>query len=73
MLLKRGAKRIFAIDGCPVACAKKTVEQAGLKVTDLLRVTEEGFAKNHNLLLEQTDIEVITARAKNLLQQAVMS
>ncbi len=52
---------------------KKTVEQAGLKVTDLLRVTEEGFAKNHNLLLEQTDIEVITARAKNLLQQAVMS
>ncbi len=30
----RGAKRLVAIDGCQVACAKKTIEHAGLKVTD---------------------------------------
>jgi len=30
----RGAKRIVAMDGCPVACAKKAVEHAGLTVSD---------------------------------------
>ena len=30
----KGAKRIVALDGCQVACAKKTVEHAGLIVTD---------------------------------------
>ena len=30
----RGAKRIVALDGCQVACARKAIEHAGLKVTD---------------------------------------
>ena len=43
----RGAKRIVALDGCKVACAKKTIEHAGLPVTDWVCVTEEGVEKNH--------------------------
>ena len=63
----RGAKRIVALDGCNVACAKKTIEHAGLTVTDWICITEEGISKSHNLLLEQADIELITQRTKELL------
>jgi uncharacterized metal-binding protein len=63
----RGVKRIVALDGCQVACAKKTIEHAGLTVTDWICVTEEGISKSHNLLLEQADIEFITQRTKELL------
>ncbi len=63
------AKRLVAIDGCQVACAKKTIEHAGLKVTDWICVTEEGINKSQNLLLEQSDIEFITQRTRELLSR----
>jgi uncharacterized metal-binding protein len=65
----KSAKRLVAIDGCQVACAKKTVEHAGLKVTDWICVTDEGVSKSHNFLLEQADIELVTRRAKELLSR----
>ena len=61
------AKRIVALDGCQVACAKKTIEHAGLTVTDWICATEECISKNHNLLLDQEEIELVTQRAKELL------
>ncbi|MFC1946097.1 putative zinc-binding protein [Chloroflexota bacterium] len=61
------AKRIIAIDGCQVACAKKTVEYAGLNVTDWVCVTDEGISKNHSILLEQADVELITRKTMQLL------
>ena len=61
------AKRIVALDGCQVACAKKAIEHAGLMVTDWICVTEEGINKNHSFFLEQEDIELITHRTKELL------
>ena len=63
----RGSERIVAIDGCEVACSRKTIEHAGLKVSDWICVTEEGVSKNHNLLLEQEEIELVTQRAKKRL------
>ena len=65
----KSAKRLVAIDGCQVACAKKTIEHAGLKVTDWICVTDEGISKSHNLLLEQQDIEFITQRTRELLSK----
>ena len=56
----RGAKWIVALDGCQVACAKKTIEHAGLKVTDGICVTDEDISISHNLLLEEAEIEYIT-------------
>jgi len=67
----KSAKRLVVIDGCQVACAKKTIEHAGLKVTDWICVTDEGISKSHNLLLEQADIEFITQRVKELLTKPV--
>jgi len=65
----RGARRLVALDGCQVACAKKAIEHAGLKVTDWICVTDEGISKSHNLLLEQADIEFITQRTRELLSK----
>lgn len=67
----KSAKRLVAIDGCQVACAKKTIEHAGLTVTDWICVTEEGISKRHNLLLEQADIEFITQRVRESLNKTL--
>jgi len=63
----RSAKRLVAIDGCSVACAKKTLEHAGLNVTDYIDITKEGIAKNKNFKLSQQDILFIVKRTKQEL------
>ena len=63
----RGAKRIVALDGCQVACAKKTIEHAGLNVTDWICVTEEGVEKNHQFQIAQNEIELIARRTRESL------
>jgi uncharacterized metal-binding protein len=65
----RGAKRIVAMDGCQVACAKKAVEHAGVAVTDWICVTEQGISKNHNLLLDEEEVELITRKTRELLSK----
>ena len=69
----KSAKRLVAIDGCKVACAKKTIEHAGLKVTDWICLTDEGISKSHNFALEETDIEMITQKVKELLSKPARS
>lgn len=65
----RAARRVVAIDGCSVACAKKTIEHAGIPVTDWICVTEEGIAKTHEFKLNAADIELIAQRTKELLSR----
>jgi len=67
----KGAKRLVAIDGCQVACAKKTIEHAGLKVTDWICITEEGISKSHTFTLEESDIEKTTQKIKESLAKPV--
>ena len=68
----RSAKRIVAIDGCKVACAQKTIEQAGLDVTDWVCVTEEGISKNHDFNLAPEDINHIAERVKESLSESLI-
>ena len=63
----RSAKRIVAIDGCSVACARKTIEHAGLKVTDWICITEEGISKNHDFQLGSEEIDLVVRRTKESL------
>jgi len=63
----RSSKRIVAIDGCSVACAKKTIEHAGLKITDWICVTEEGIEKNHQFKLAPDEINLIVRRTRESL------
>lgn len=41
----RTAERVVGIDGCPAACARKALEQAGLALTDHVIVTDLGLEK----------------------------
>lgn len=60
----RSARRIVAIDGCSVGCAKKTIEHAGLNVTDYIDIAKEGIVKNKNFRLSQQDVLFIAKRTK---------
>jgi len=68
----KAAKRVVAIDGCSTACAKKTLEHAGLMVTDQLDVTEEGIEKSHDFELNLQDISAIAAKVKGRLGQTII-
>jgi len=68
----KAAKRVVALDGCSVACAKKTIEHAGITVTDWICVTEEGISKSHRLLMDEEEIEFITQRTRESLAKPVM-
>ena len=69
----RGAKRLVALDGCQVACAKKTIEHAGLTVTDWICVTEAGVTKNHQFKLAKDDIDLIVRKTKESLARPVQT
>jgi len=57
----------IAIDGCAVACARKTLEQAGLVADTAVVLTDLGMEKNHDFVwsLEQVE-QAIAAAVANL-------
>jgi len=55
----KAGKMLVAIDGCSVACAKKTLEHAGFNIDEYIQVTELGIEKNHNLDLNLCDMEKV--------------
>jgi len=52
----KGADAIIAIDGCSVACAKKTLEHAEIPIAKYVVITELGMEKNKNFDLNEGDI-----------------
>ena len=52
----KAGKVIVAIDGCPVACAKKTLEHAGFNIDEYVQVTELGIEKDNNLDLNPSNV-----------------
>jgi len=52
-----GSDKVLVIDGCPVACAKLTMDEAGLNGYDYVVVTDLGIEKNHDFALDPTDID----------------
>ena len=55
----KAGKMLIAIDGCPVACAKKTLEHAAFNIDDYVQVTDLGIEKNHNLNLSPFDVDKV--------------
>jgi uncharacterized metal-binding protein len=69
----RGVKRIVALDGCNVACARKTIEHAGLTVTDWVCVTGEGIVKNHQFKFTPDEIDLIARRTRESLARPIQA
>jgi uncharacterized metal-binding protein len=60
----KAVKNIIAIDGCQVACAKIALENAGLKPSAWVCVTDAGITKSHTFDLKRADINNVSQRAK---------
>ena len=56
----KAGKILVAIDGCPVACAKKTLEHAGFNIDEYVQVTDLEIEKNHDLNPLTPDVEKVT-------------
>ncbi len=65
----REVKKVVAIDGCPVRCARKTLEHAECPVTVHVVVTELGIRKTSNLLLDKKDIAKVENAVKEELKK----
>lgn len=61
------AEKVIAIDGCPVACAKKTLAHTGIVPAHWVCVTELGVTKTHELTLTPADIALVTQQVKKVL------
>lgn len=53
------AVSILAIDGCPLDCAKKSLEEAGFKKVHHLRLSDLGFEKGKTVVDEAAVATVI--------------
>ncbi len=61
-----GADLVIALDGCPVGCAKKTLETHGVKKFKHLKVTDCGLEKGKSPATER-NIEKVFKHAKELI------
>ncbi len=59
MKTTEAAVSILAIDGCPLDCAKKSLEEAGFKKVNHLRLSDLGFEKGQTFLTEPNIAKVM--------------
>ena len=59
----RAAHRRVVIDGCPLACAKKTLVEASLEPDVHIVLTELGMKKGPGLELDNEEVERISSMA----------
>jgi uncharacterized metal-binding protein len=57
----------LVIDGCPVDCAKKVFEQAGIKGYRYLRVTDLGIDKTKGACCSRQQIDQVMSKAREML------
>lgn len=60
----KAAKRIIAIDGCPVHCAKKTLEQADFTADVHVVVTDLGIEKKSSFFMDVSEIEAVVQKIR---------
>ena len=62
----QSAARILAIDGCPLNCAKNSLEQAGFKAYEHLQLADLGMEQGKTPPTTETIAKVATAGAEKL-------
>ena len=66
----RDADVNLVIDGCPMDCAKKVFDQAGIGNYKYVKVTELGIEKSKGVRCTQAEVEMVMAKAREALSQA---
>jgi uncharacterized metal-binding protein len=62
----KSAGKNLVIDGCPLDCAKKTMERAGVTSILHIRVTDCGFKKGHSPVTDDS-LRTLTDKCKELV------
>ncbi|WP_242492485.1 putative zinc-binding protein [Methanolobus psychrotolerans] len=62
-----GTDEIVAIDGCPLICAKKSLERAGFTVDKSIVITELGMKKGGSLDLEESEVNEMMNKVESTL------
>ena len=65
----KGADKILVLDGCDVACAKKTMEAADIREFEYLVVTELGIEKVHEFKMPEEQLRVVEEKAAEMLEK----
>ena len=65
----KAAKRIVAIDGCPVHCAKKTLEHADFKPDVHVVVTDLGIKKESGFAIYDNEIEKVIQKIRGYINE----
>jgi len=66
----KAGKMLIAIDGCPVACAKKTLEHAGFQIHEYVQTTDLlGIEKDHQFNLDAADVERVSHHIASLVSK----
>ena len=66
MATTQAAAAVLAIDGCPLDCARNTLEQAGFQQFEHLRLTDMGMEKGKTPATEEAIAKVVS-RGKSRL------
>jgi uncharacterized metal-binding protein len=66
MASTEAAAAILAIDGCPLDCSRKTLEQAGFKGFLHLRLSDLGIAKGESPVTDER-VARVAARGEGML------
>ncbi|MDD3041889.1 MAG: putative zinc-binding protein [Methanosarcinaceae archaeon] len=62
------SEKLIAIDGCPVNCARKTLELAGFNVDRHIVISELGIKKNKDKDLKEEEVSLALEKVKEILQ-----
>ena len=62
----KAAGKILVLDGCPLACAQKTMEQAGIKSFAHVQITDLGLVKGKSPVNDE-NIKIVANKGRSLL------
>jgi len=68
MILAAKERKLVAIDGCPIQCATKILDHAGLESALSVVVTDLGIEKSPRLEVEAADCEKVVEKIKERLR-----
>ena len=60
----------LVIDGCPMDCAKKIFDKAGVTNYTQLKVTDLGIEKVKGIRCTQAQVDTVVAKAREMLKKA---
>ena len=66
--IARSGRPVIVLDGCPIACAKKSLAQHGITTDDYLQLSSYGVKKRYYQEVDLDKAEMIIARLVDEIQ-----